>query len=113
MDFDYKFLLEKIDRLEYHQSLLIDIILNNKNHFHKLIIEKSLNRRDVEEFYKLCEEMSIEMEKQKAEGFVYFHPLFEEFKLRLHPNLHVEAVIRACLSQQIYEPLMKEFKNYL
>jgi hypothetical protein len=110
---DQKQIIDRLNRLEYHQSLLMNMVSNNRNGFYKLVIEKSLDKSDVEQFYKLCEELSVELEKQKAEGFVYFNPLFEEFKLNLHPKLDCKEVINACLNQQIFEPLMMELKNYL
>lgn len=106
-------LLARIEQLEYHQYLLLKMVKNSKADFYKLVIENSLSKHEVEEIMLLCEELSIKLEEQKAEGFIHFHPLFEEFKLKLHPTLHAEAVIRACLSQHLFQPLMMELKKYL
>ncbi|MFE8700230.1 DUF1878 family protein [Cytobacillus sp. FJAT-54145] len=110
---NYEILLKKIEKLEYHQSLLLKMVTDNQHDFFKLVIKYSLDQKDVESFHKLCEHMSTELEKQKAEGFVYFHPLYEEFRRNLHPNVPVEEVIFACLNQRLFEPLMVEFKKYL
>lgn len=104
---------EKLNRMEYHQSLLLQMITNSEDQFYKLVIEKQLNKADVEQFYTLCDKLSKELEKQKAEGFVHFDPLFDMFKLNLHPNLHAEEVIRACIVQKLYQPLMSQFKKYI
>ncbi|MDZ5470203.1 DUF1878 family protein [Bacillus sp. 31A1R] len=110
---NYEELLEKIKRLEYHQTLLAQMVSTNKFGFYQLVIEKSLHKNEVEDFYKLCEKMHIKLEEQKAEGFVYFHPLLEEFKSNLHPNLQAEEVVEVCLNQHLFVPLMLEFKKYL
>lgn len=106
-------LREKLDRIEYYQSLMLKMIINSEDQFFKLVIEKQLKKTDVEQFYTLCEKLSKELQEQKAEGFVYFYPLFEIFKSNLHPNLDAEAVIRACHMQKLFQPLMSEFKKYI
>lgn len=106
-------LLERIERLEYHQSLLVRMAASSNNQFDKLIIERGLGKKEVQAFYKLCEVMSKELEDQKAEGFVNFHPLFEKFNKELHPNLQIKEVIHACVLQRIFLPLMDDFKRYL
>jgi len=89
------------------------IIENSHADFYKLVIKKSLTEHDVMEFMTLCEELSNLMEEQKAEGFIHFHPIFAEFKAKLHPNLHAEEVIKACLRQHLFKPLMAELRKYL
>lgn len=106
-------LLERILMLEYHQKLLLTLLSDSKSSFHKLVIKKSMKEKDVCVFFSLCEQLSKEMEEQKAEGFVYFHPLYQKFISRLHPNLQAEEVIRSCIAQQLYTPLMEELKKYL
>lgn len=103
-------LLARIEQLEYHQKLLINIIRNPDHEFDKLVIENNLSEREVKEFFSLCDEMSKEVEKQKAEKFVYHAPLFVEFRERLHPKLKVEEVVEACLKQNLYPELMQILK---
>lgn len=104
-------LVEKLIQIEYHQKLLLTMIKETKLSFYKLVIEKSLKEVDVEAIYKLCDELSIDLQEQKAEGFVHFHPLFEKFKTSLHPNLQAEEVIQSCLNQRLYMPLMEELSK--
>ncbi|MGG0719216.1 DUF1878 family protein [Robertmurraya massiliosenegalensis] len=111
MDLDT--LLEKINRLEYHQSILLMMISKSDDQFYKLIVEKSLSRKDVEHFFAKCEELTIALEEQQAEGFVYFESLFKSFKDSLHPNLDAKEVVQACLRQKIYLPLMLELKKFV
>lgn len=106
-------LLNRILILEYHQKLLVELISDQTLNFYKLIIKHGLSEQEVKEFFSLCEELTIKMEEQKAEGFVYFHPLFEEFSTFLPPVLNVKEVVQACVSQQLYEPLLEEFKKYV
>jgi len=106
-------IIEKLKMLEYHQSLLLKMNISTSEAFYKLIIEKSLSEEEVNQLYRKCEQLSIDYEEQKAEGFVYFHPLFQKFIQVLPPKLTVEEVIFACLKQGLYVPLMTEFKKYL
>jgi hypothetical protein len=106
-------LLERILILEYHQKLLIKLIKNPMLDFYKLIIEHGISEQETQDFFSLCTELTTKMEEQKAEGFVYFHPLFEEFSHSLHPRLSSREVIQACLNQQLYETLLMEFAKYI
>ncbi len=72
-------LLARIELLEYHQGLLVKLLNNPKLEFYKLIVEKGLSEQEIQEFFSLCDELNIKMEEQKAEGFMYFHPLFNQF----------------------------------
>lgn len=110
---DLEAILERINRLEYHQSLLLKMNQASSAAFYKLIIEKSLGEEDVKQFYTLCDKLSKDFEEQKAEGFVHFHPLFKKFTMMLHCGLQTEEVIAACITQGIYLPLMTELKKYL
>jgi hypothetical protein len=110
---DMEDLLKRIKRLEYHQTLLIKMNQNSSQAFDKLIIEKSLGEEDVKEFHSLCEELNNEWEEQKAEGFVYFHPLLNKLTKKLHPELQAEETIEACITQGFFRPLMSELKKYL
>ncbi|MBP2241076.1 hypothetical protein J2Z40_001638 [Cytobacillus eiseniae] len=109
---DIQKIVEKIQKLEYHQQLLLKVIENNHCCFYKLIVEKSLGEKEVKEFEENCEKMSMKMEEQKAEGLVYFHPLYIEFKSLLHPVFKAEDVIMACIKQRLYLPLMEELRKY-
>lgn len=106
-------LLERIQLLEFHQRLLLKLVSNPKLDFYNLIVEKRLSEQEVQRFFKMCEEMVLKMEEQKAEGFVYFFPLFNEFSSSLPLTLHADEVIQACISQKLFAPIMLEFKNYI
>jgi hypothetical protein len=103
---------EKIKMLEFHQNLLMQMVEGTSLKFYYLMIEKALTQSEMYGILQFCEDMSMELKKQKAEGFVYFHPLFNEFRSFLHPKLEAEEVISACLEQGLFIPLMQELKKY-
>jgi len=110
---EHELLLKRINLLEYHQKLLVKLINNPNLEFYKLIIEYGLTEQEIDKFYYLCNELSIKLDKQKAEGYVYFHPLFVELSASLPAKMKIEEVIMACLLQKIHEPLFQEFEKYL
>ncbi|WAA13012.1 DUF1878 family protein [Fervidibacillus halotolerans] len=106
-------LLKRIQRLEYHQRLLLQLIKGEQAPFTKLIIEKNLDEEEVKAFHNLCEYMNNKMEEQKAEGFLYFHPLFQEFTSKLNSKLDAKETVIACIKEKVYLDLMKEFYKYV
>lgn len=66
-----------------------------------------MDEKEVQEFFDLCEGLIIEIEKEKAEQFVFHAPLFIEFLYKLNPKLNAKEVIDACIKQNIYIDLMK------
>lgn len=110
---EYALLLQRINVLEFHHKLLVKLINNPDLEFYKLIIEKGLTEQELNMFYNLCDKLSEKLEEQKAEGYVYFHPLFVELSAALPDTLKAEEVVRACLQQKLYEPLFQEMKKHL
>lgn len=106
-------LLERIQLLEYHQKLLLKLIDNPKLVFYKLVIDKGISEQEVKRFFKICEKICKKLEEQKAEGFINFSPLFAEFSASLPITLQTEDVIQACILQNLFRPLMLEFKKYI
>ncbi|MBY0123078.1 DUF1878 family protein [Bacillus sp. S/N-304-OC-R1] len=110
---DIKDMMNRIKMLEYHQKLLLKLVDNKNLEFYKLIVGKSIDEKEVRGFEKTCEILSMELEEQKAEGFVYFHPLYNKFKDSLPEEIEPREAIQACLKQGLYKPLMSEFVKYL
>jgi myo-inositol catabolism protein IolC len=106
-------LLERITLLEYHQKLLVKLLNDSRLDLYKLIIENGITEQEIKQFYSLCDKMSTKMEEQKAEGYVYFHPLFHELSVSLPSKLNMGEVINACLTQKLYLPLFQEMVKYL
>lgn len=102
-----KELNERLEKLEYHQKLLLGMINPAGKEFDLLVIKKQLSEKEVMEFLQMCEELSQEMENQKAENFVFYSPLFKEFASRLNKKLYPAETIQACLMQRIFPDLME------
>ncbi|MGE6261008.1 DUF1878 family protein [Heyndrickxia sporothermodurans] len=98
---------QRLDRIEFHQKLLMKMIVENHFDFYKIIIEKQLREKEVEAFYKLCEQLNEEIEVQKEDHFVFFSPLYKKFKEELHPKLDPKEVVHACLKQNLFPELME------
>jgi len=103
----------KVNLLEYHQSLLLKMLSAPNLEFYRLVIENGISELEVQEFNKLCESLNMKMEEQKAEGFVNFHPLFNEFLYSLPAKLDAKEVVQSCVNQRLYEPLFREFQKCL
>ncbi|WP_082195277.1 DUF1878 family protein [Bacillus andreraoultii] len=103
----------RIERLEYHQKLLLELVDMAEHPFTKLIIRKNLGRQEVSDFLELCERMNNKLQEQKAEGFLNFHPLLKEFAEELNKKLEVKETVQSCLQQSLYVELMTEFNKYV
>ncbi|WP_251554872.1 DUF1878 family protein [Neobacillus muris] len=110
---DLENLWEKVRLLEYHQKLLVKLTKNPELEFLRLIIENGLSEQEVEDILTLCDKLNKKYADQKADGYLYFHPLLEEFTDALPTNLDTQSVIKACITQGLYMPLFQEFSKYL
>ncbi|MDF0726908.1 DUF1878 family protein [Cytobacillus sp. S13-E01] len=103
----------RIERLEYYQALLFELLDVEKIALYKLIVKAQMTKNEVEEFLSLCDKMNEQYKKQKAEGLIVFTPLLTEFVGMLHPNLDAEETVKSLLTHGIYVPLMNEFKKIM
>ncbi|MGG5253342.1 DUF1878 family protein [Neobacillus sp. SM06] len=104
--------MHRLRLLEYHQKLLVQLVANPQLDFLKKIVEKGISEQEVEAFFKLCDELTLQMEEQKAEGFLHFYPLYHKFTASLPKNLQADEAVTSCLNQNLYLDLMREFKKY-
>lgn len=104
---------KRIDKLEYHQQLILRMIGHKEMPLYYLIVDKNLSRKETEELLNLCDNLNKEVEKQKAEGYVTFYPLLIELKSKLIPSISPGELIQACLNQGVYVSLMKELQKSL
>ncbi|MGJ7035998.1 YhaI family protein [Anoxybacillus eryuanensis] len=104
---------QRIEKLEYYCSLMLDMITPEKKPFHALVIRYGLTKEEVESILHLCEQLSEQYKQQKEEGFVIFTSLFTQFASALHPNLPLAETIDALKQQQLFVPLMTEFQRLL
>jgi hypothetical protein len=102
---------KRIERLEYYQKLMLELVDLEKWPLHHLVMKRQLNEEEVEELFYLCEELTEEYKSQKAEGFVGFTPLLQDFIERLNGKLSPLETIEALYKEQLYLPLMTTFKN--
>lgn len=109
---DIQEIIQKMNTLEFHQKLLLEVINNHDMDFYKLVVENSIDEKDMNRVLTFCETLSKELEEQKAEGFVYFHPLYHRFLHCLPPQLEPRKVIRAFIKQKLFVSLMNEFLKY-
>jgi hypothetical protein len=106
-------ILKRIEKLEFQQKLLLEMIPVKGFEFYRLVIRKGLSEEDVNHFFELCEKLNKHSQEQKAEGFVFFAPLFNEFTEKLDPRLSPEEVIKACIAQKLFPFLMDQLKRNL
>jgi hypothetical protein len=105
--------LNELAAIRYHQRLIVQMLEKSDEQFYKLIIKYGLSEEEVQEFYQLCEKMNMELENQKAEGFVYFHPLYHQFKANINSKISADEVIKACINQKLFLDLMNELVKYI
>lgn len=108
-----KNLEKEIETLRYHQQLLLQIIQNSKAKFNMLIVEKNMTKEEVEETFGLCESLSKSLAMEKAEGYMNFQPLFSQLEKNLTPKLTVKELVASCLTQGLYENLMREMEKFI
>ncbi len=106
-------LFRRVEKLEYYQRLMLELMPGNTTLFYREVMRAGLDEEDVKAFFQLCEGLNNKCQKQKAEGFVYFTPLFKEFERRIDRRLTVERVIEGCLNQGIYPSLMTQLRKCL
>lgn len=104
---------ERVQRLEYYQSLLVEMIDSTQHSFTLLVIKNQLSKGEVEEIHQLCRTLSEQHEEQKAEGLVIFTDLLTLFAGQLNSKLNLSQTIRALHNQYLYKPLMTDFLKYL
>lgn len=101
---------KRLERIEFYQQLIFEMIELEKYPFYKLIIEKKLTRGEVDGIYELCEELLCKYKEQKEAGFVNFQSLLVQFVGMLNPKLQPEIVIGALYEQGFYQDLMHQLK---
>ncbi|MFT4416721.1 DUF1878 family protein [Fredinandcohnia humi] len=104
---------ERIERIEFYQSLLIKLLDDKLAPFYKMMMEAKLSKKEIQDLLQLCEELSNEYKKQKAEGFVVFTPLLTQFVGMLDPKLEPSKTIEVLATHGNYTPLMQEFKSMI
>lgn len=102
---------KRLKKIEYHQRLILEMMQTHSFPAYKVIIKNDLSEDEVEELFSLCNELTIQYEQQKEEGFVYFTPLLMKFVGLLNKKLDPYETMNAFLNQKMYVPLMEALKK--
>jgi hypothetical protein len=100
---------KRLETLEYYQTLLLQMIESTHLPFYRLVMERGLNKGEIEELYKLCNELSLIHEEQKAQGLVIYTDLLTQFAGQLNSKLDIVETVQAMSKQGLYSSLMKDF----
>jgi hypothetical protein len=81
----------------------------NRFPFYHLVMERGLSREEIEELYRICDELTYLHEEQKAQGLVIYTDLLTQFAGQLNSKLDIAETVQAMLKQGLYSSLMKDF----
>ncbi|KMY49016.1 DUF1878 family protein [Peribacillus loiseleuriae] len=98
----------EINRLKFHQKLLLNVIRNPNAELDVIFFEKNLSETEAHEILRLCDKLSKQYEIEKAEGYIHFQPLFNRLTMELTAKVTVKELIEACLKQGLYDSFMKD-----
>ncbi|MFP7366826.1 YhaI family protein [Bacillus sp. WP8] len=100
---------ERMSQLEYYMELLLTATDMSRYPYYALLIRQRVSKEEAEEIERICSELSEEMDKQKAQGYVMFDDLLALFAGQLIEKLDVHETIFALHDQGLFQPLMNEF----
>lgn len=104
---------ERVERLEYYLSLLLNSMDRNQFPFYYLVMSTNSSRLEVEEFLTTCESLNDQLVIQKDEGFVRFESIYHKFNESIPDSLDIEVTIDTMCKQGIYKQLVTELKKYI
>ncbi|WP_260284559.1 YhaI family protein [Peribacillus aracenensis] len=99
---------EEIEILRFHQRLLLNLIRNPEAKLDYLFVEKNFTMKEAEELLETCDTLSKRYEIEKAEGYMNFRPLFNQFERNVNSKITIKECVDACLSQGLYVSFMRE-----
>ncbi|MGE6630855.1 YhaI family protein [Bacillus sp. NPDC077027] len=100
---------ERMRQLEYQMELLLETTDMSRYPYYALLIRQRVTKDEAEVIARICAELTEEMDKQKAQGYVMFDDLLALFAGQLIEKLDVHETIFALHDQGLYGPLMNEF----
>ncbi|OJD59299.1 DUF1878 family protein [Bacillus sp. NH11B] len=101
--------VRRLEQAEYYVDLLFKMIDEEKCPFYSLIIKKKARKKDIERILNICEKLNEQYAKEKAEGFLLFDALLDQFEKALPHQLEVNETAEALVKQGLFVPLMNEF----
>jgi hypothetical protein len=99
---------ERLERLEFYNKLTIESVDLTLYPFFRLVMEKKLTEKEVDDIILLCDELEKTFSMQSEEGFVHYTPLLIHFAGMLSPKLKPKETITALLQQEKYISLMNK-----
>ncbi|WP_144493863.1 YhaI family protein [Bacillus pumilus] len=100
---------ERMSQLEYYMELLLTATDMSRYPYYALLIRQQVSKEEAQEIERICAELSEEMDKQKAQGYVMFDDMLALFAGQLIEKLDVHETIFALHDQGLFQPLMNEF----
>lgn len=104
---------KRLEKLEYYQTLLLEMADTEKYPLNVLIIKNNMSKEETAELHRLCEDLMNMYQEQKAQGLVIFTDLLTLFAGQLNYKLDILETIQALHKQNFYKPLMKTFLNII
>ncbi|WNB91448.1 DUF1878 family protein [Bacillus sp. NEB1478] len=99
---------ERLERLEFYNKLTIESVDFSLYPFFRLVMEKKLTEKEVDDIILLCDELEKIFFMQSEEGFVHYTPLLIHFAGMLTSKLNPRETISALLQQDKYITLMNK-----
>ncbi|PLR67447.1 DUF1878 family protein [Bacillus sp. UMB0893] len=100
---------KRIAKLEYYQTLLQKMVDPDKYPFYVSVMNSGLSAEEIEEIYRICDELSHLLAEQKEQGLLNYMSLLTRFAGQLNCKLSVDDTIVSLHNQGMYVPLMTEF----
>ncbi|MBY6037977.1 YhaI family protein [Fictibacillus nanhaiensis] len=99
---------ERLERLEFYNQLTIESVDLTSYPFFRLVMEKKLTEKEVNDILLLCDELEKTYLMQAEEGFVHYTPLLIHFAGMLTPKLNPRETIQALIHQGKHISLMEK-----
>lgn len=101
---------KRLEQLEYYVSLLVESDIMQNLPFLNWVIKNNRTKKEIEHIFLVCEEIDALYKKQKAEGFLHFHPLLQIFQEKTKPYIDdIEEFTFMMVREKLFADLMKEF----
>jgi hypothetical protein len=108
MDFE-----NRMEKLQFHQRILLEMAEENKYSFYKIIIKNDLSEIEMNEIIDICYYLNKKYEEQYENGFVHYTSLLVQFVGTLPTRLDPKETILALKNQQYFPELMEVLLNVI
>ncbi|ALX48705.1 DUF1878 family protein [Lentibacillus amyloliquefaciens] len=101
------------ETINFHLQLLAKTIDLNQFPFTKMIIEQNITKSEYENLFYMLDELELQYQKQKEEGFLNFSSLLVQFAGMLNERFDPNTLVYALKKEGYYPSLMGEFISIL